>query len=52
MLGVDPKVKELNDLVAQIIALANKRDSATRTDYAHPRFKDIVKLLEEFRRQK
>ncbi len=46
-LQVAPETKAMNDLAAQIIALADNRDGATRTDYAHPRFKEIVAILED-----
>ncbi len=46
-LQVAPETKAMNDLAAQIIALADNRDSATRTDYAHPRFKEIVAILKD-----
>lgn len=35
------------DRAALIVALVQGRESATRTDYAHPRIKDIVALLKE-----
>ena len=35
------------DRAALIVALVQGRQSATRTDYAHPRIQDIVKLLDE-----
>jgi hypothetical protein len=35
------------DRAALIVALVQGRESATRTDYAHPRLKDIVRILEE-----
>lgn len=41
-----PANQKLIDKAALIVALVNGRESATRTDYAHPRIKDIVKLLE------
>ena len=34
------------DIAARIVALAQGRDVATRTDYAHPRLGEIVKLIE------
>ena len=34
------------DVAARIVALAQGRDVATRTDYAHPRLGEIVKLIE------
>ncbi|MGE0628430.1 MAG: hypothetical protein AB7O43_11450 [Hyphomicrobiaceae bacterium] len=46
-LRVDPQQQRFNDLAAQVIALAANRDSATRTDYAHPRFREIVQLLQD-----
>ena len=35
------------DRAALIVAMVQGRESATRTDYAHPRLKDIVRVLEE-----
>jgi hypothetical protein len=35
------------DRAALIVALVAGRESATRTDYAHPRIKDIVRVLDE-----
>jgi hypothetical protein len=35
------------DRAALIVALVQGRESASRTDYAHPRLKDIVAILEE-----
>lgn len=35
------------DRAALIVALVQGRDSATRTDYAHPKIKDIVRVLDE-----
>lgn len=35
------------DRAALIVALVQGRESATRTDYAHPRIKDIVRILDE-----
>jgi hypothetical protein len=35
------------DRAALIVALVQGRESATRTDYAHPRLNDIVRILEE-----
>ena len=37
----------LIDRAAQIVALVQGRESATRTDYAHPRLRDIVELLKQ-----
>ena len=34
------------DVAARIVALAQGRDVATRTDYAHPNLGEIVKLIE------
>jgi len=41
-----PANQKLIDKAALIVALVNGRESATRTDYAHPKLKEIVKLLE------
>jgi hypothetical protein len=35
------------DRAALIVALMQGRESASRTDYAHPRLKDIVAILDE-----
>ncbi len=35
------------DRAALIVALVQGRESATRTDYAHPRINDIVRVLDE-----
>lgn len=35
------------DRAALIVALVQGRESATRTDYAHPRIKDIIALIKE-----
>lgn len=37
------------DKAALIVALVNNRESATRTDYAHARIKDIVAILQKAR---
>ena len=37
------------DKAALIVALVNNRESATRTDYAHARIKDIVEILQKAR---
>ncbi len=42
-----PPNQAQTDRAALIVALVQGRDSATRTDYAHPRLKDIVRILEE-----
>ncbi len=44
--GASPD-KAQTDRAALIVALVQGRDSATRTDYAHPRLKDIVAILNE-----
>ena len=44
--GVAPD-RALLDRAALIVALVQGRESATRTDYAHPRLKDIMRLIEE-----
>lgn len=44
--GVSPD-KANTDRAALIVALVQGRESATRTDYAHPRLKDIVAILKE-----
>ena len=44
--GVAPDKAQL-DRAALIVALVAGRESATRTDYAHPRIKDIVRVLNE-----
>lgn len=41
-----PANQAMLDQAALIVALVAGRESATRTDYAHPRLKDIVKILE------
>ena len=35
------------DRAALIVALVQGRESATRTDYAHPKINEIVRLLDE-----
>lgn len=35
------------DRAALIVALVQGRESATRTDYAHARIKDIIAILKE-----
>ena len=35
------------DTAALIVALASNRESPTRTDYAHPRIKEIVQILHD-----
>ena len=35
------------DRAALIVALVQGRESATRTDYAHPRIQDIVRILDQ-----
>lgn len=42
-----PPDKAQTDRAALIVALVQGRESATRTDYAHPRLKDIVAILNE-----
>jgi hypothetical protein len=37
--------RELIDRAALIVALVEGRDSATRTDYAHPKLSAIVEIL-------
>ncbi len=39
------------DRAALIVALVQGRESASRTDYAHPRLKDIVRILDEAGRE-
>ena len=39
--------KAQTDRAALIVALVQGRESATRTDYAHPKLKDIVRILDE-----
>ena len=39
--------KAQTDRAALIVALVQGRESATRTDYAHPKLKEIVRLLDE-----
>lgn len=41
------KRDETLDRAALIIALVQGRESPTRTDYAHPRIKDIIAILNE-----
>lgn len=41
------KRDETLDRAALIVALVQGRESPTRTDYAHPRIKDIVAILKE-----
>ena len=41
-----PANQRLLDTAALIVALVNGRESATRTDYAHPKLREIVRLLE------
>lgn len=43
----DSKRDEMLDRAALIVALVQGRESATRTDYAHPKIKDIVAILKE-----
>lgn len=38
---------EMLDRAALIVALVQGRESATRTDYMHPRIKDVVAILKE-----
>lgn len=42
-----PPDKAQTDRAALIVALVQGRESATRTDYAHPRLKDIVAILND-----
>lgn len=42
-----PPDKAQTDRAALIVALVQGRESATKTDYAHPRLKDIVAILNE-----
>jgi hypothetical protein len=44
--GASPD-KAQTDRAALIVALVQGRESATRTDYAHPRLKDIKRILDE-----
>lgn len=44
--GVPPD-KAQTDRAALIVALVQGRESATRTDYAHPRLADIKRILDE-----
>ena len=46
-----PPDKAQTDRAALIVALVQGRESATRTDYAHPKLKDIVRLLDEAARE-
>lgn len=39
------------DRAALIVALVQGRESATRTDYAHPHIRDIVRILDEAARE-
>lgn len=41
------KRDEMLDRAALIVALVQGRESATRTDYAHPKIKDIVAILKQ-----
>ena len=43
----DERQKRLDEATAQVIALAQGRESPTRTDYANPRFKEIRKIIEQ-----
>ena len=42
-----PANQRLLEKAALIVALVNGRESATKTDFAHPRIHDIVRLLED-----
>ncbi len=44
--GAAPDKAQL-DRAALIVALVSGRESATRTDYAHPKIKEIVRVLDE-----
>lgn len=44
--GAAPDKAQL-DRAALIVAMVQGRESATRTDYAHPAIKDIVRILDE-----
>lgn len=44
-----PPLRTDIDKAALIVALVNNRESATRTDYAHARIKDIVEILQKAR---
>lgn len=46
-----PANKAQTDRAALIVALVQGRESATRTDYAHPKLKEIVRLLDEAARE-
>ena len=48
--GASPDRAQI-DRAAMIVAMVQGRDSPTRTDYAHPRLKDIVRILDEAARQ-
>ena len=39
--------RDLVDKAALIVALVQGRESATRTDYAHPKMHEIQRILEE-----
>ncbi len=39
--------RDLLDKAALIVALVQGRESATRTDYAHPKVRDIQRILAE-----
>ena len=39
--------RDLIDRAAQIVALVENRESATRADYRHPRLEEIVRQLRE-----
>ncbi len=44
--GAAPDKAQL-DRAALIVALVQGRESATRTDYAHPKLKEIARILDE-----
>ena len=43
--------KAQKDRAALIVALVQGRESATRTDYAHPKLAEIVRILDEAARE-
>ena len=43
--GASPD-RALIDRAARIVALVQGRETATRTDYAHPRLREIISLIE------
>lgn len=46
----EPRAQQADiDKAALIVALVDNRESATRTDYAHARIKEIVAILQKAR---